>query len=219
MTRFPAPLMLLVLLPAVGRADGAAPFPSLPSRSVRVPVVVTLTSDQEHPDHEFYLPIREGMEHRRERFSLFPAAGPRRVAPKIGQPVTLYAVPKRLTGPGEPEPAWGEPPPGAEVVGTLDLRDYDLAFWDDRKVVEWTYRIDHGPDGWRLVSAGGNDPDPRIKWAWTGGICCFLPVGVVGLGLWAVRRLRRRAAASAPPSAPATGSVIMTGWGTGSKIG
>lgn len=205
MTRLAAPLVLVVVVvvPAVGRAD-AAPLNPL-SRSVRVPVVISLTTDRDYPDHEFVLDPSPRGTTRYERFRLLPAAGPRQFGPVVYGPCTLYAVPKRLLegspGPEAVDRKWfaGDLPHGIELVGSLDLRGYYLPFWDDRKVVERTVRVDRGPDGWRLVTVADNDPDPPPVWGWVAGVC-FLPVGLIGLGVWMARRLRRRARPS-PPAA------------------
>lgn len=193
----PAAVALLLLLPAVAQADGGPPFPGY--RTVWKDFIFTM--EHEYPDYEFYLLSEGSGDFPAERLPLSPSS------------------PVRVSGPGEPfrykwANVWavrksaltqfaGSPPPrdwlrnsnGKEAMMLrLDGSDLDfrtvLLFTDTRERVEITCRVELGPDGGRLVKVAENEGNPWVRWGWiAAGV--LVPVGLIGLGIWRIRRSRR----------------------------
>jgi len=78
---------------------------------------------------------------------------------------------------------------GVVWLGDLHFRTA-VWFTDTRDQAEITYRIEVGRDGEGLVKIGENAGNPWVKWGWIAA-AVLVPVGIVGLGLWQVRRVRR----------------------------
>lgn len=187
-----AGVVALLTLPAAARADMAPP-PHLRA----VPLVVILTTDQDHPDFEFFLVNWAGG--KPERLAL-SAASPVVLLPdgRTGayREWTLHAVPKRLLPPDGPMPAGADwfgrhREPGTASFGTFDFGYNTAGFYDDRERIEVTYRVEHGPDGWRLVKVGENAGSRWVKCVRLAPVV-LLPVGLFAvLRWWSRRRFRR----------------------------
>jgi hypothetical protein len=200
---------LLVLLPAVARADGG---PMLPGYH-KVPLIATLTVDRAYPDYVFFLVNWSGTS-RVERLPVSPSE-PVRLLPdgRIGafRDWSVHAVPKNLLAPhAGPDPQdchWfveqksrgvmgllGPGSGGEPSLAMIDFGGHDLPFYDCRDRVEITYRIEGGPGGWWLVKVAENAGDPAVRRGWAvAGL--MLAAGAAGLGLWVVRRMTRPRAA------------------------
>jgi hypothetical protein len=193
----PTAVALLLLLPTVAQADGAASLPGF--RTVWKDIIFTV--EQDYPDYEFYLVI-SGHQFPAERLPLSPS-NPVRV-PRPGEDgryrwANAYAVRKSLLAQLPdlpPSHDWFQLNKGKGVVKLehaavqLDFRE-SLLFTDTRDRVEITYRVEVGPDGGRLVKVAENAGDPWVRRAWVAAGALVL-VGIVGLGIWRLRRVRRR---------------------------
>jgi hypothetical protein len=194
-SRFVAAAML-TLVPAAARADGG---PGLPGYRL-VWKDIVLTVEQDYPDYEFYL-LSEG-NFPAERLPLSPSNPVRMSGPGENYRykwARAYAVPKSLLAQfpdSLPPRDWLQKNVGKGPV-KLELPEYwldfreALLFTDTRDRVEVTYRVEVGPDGGRLVKVAENAGNPWVRWGWIAtGV--LVPVGVIGLGLWYVRRVRCR---------------------------
>lgn len=190
----PMAVVLLLILPAVTRADGGFGLPGI--RTVWVDFVFTV--EQDYPDYEFYLipdysPLAE-------RLPLTPSTPVRVSGPGENYKykwARVYAVRKSLLVqlPEPPtDPKWFWQNEGTGVV-RLELPEYWLAFrknlpfTDTRDRVEITYRVEVGPDGGRLVKVRENAGNLWVRRGWIAAGLLF-SVGVVGLGIWRVRQIR-----------------------------
>jgi hypothetical protein len=193
-----ASVILLFVVPATARADGGDPFPGI--RTIWIDC--TFTVDRDYPDYEFYLlPTRDDFP--AERLPITPS-NPVRVSGSGEQYryvwCWIYVVPKSLLAPfGDSPPPrdWFSKTPGLRFRDGYSFRKA-VVFTDNRKRAEITCRIEIGPDGDRIVQVSENAGDAWVKWAWiAAGV--LLMVGVLSLGLWSLRRIRRRNPLSASP--------------------
>jgi hypothetical protein len=190
--------MLLLLVPASARADGAPIIPG--TRSVWIDFIFTVERD--YPDYEFYLvsPAMFLADQPAERLPLTPS-NPVRVSGSGPGPnadiryaagAKVYAVRKSLIAgrPGPPHTWFFEKRNELVLVGeTPDAREI-LLFTDNRDRIEFTYRVEVGPDGGQLVKVGENAANPWVKRGWIAA-AVFVSLGITGLTLRWVWRVRR----------------------------
>ncbi len=184
-----AAAVLLLLAPAVARAD-AAWFSYPGDRPVRMDHV--FTTEQDHPDYDFYL-VGSG-----ETPALHLPITPSRPVRLSGSDrrgrYTMVAVPKSLLPPpaGSPPPsAWFDGREGTVWLGYVKSGT-SLPFTDDRDRVEITHRVGTGADGRpRLEEGARNAGNPSVGRGWAAA-AALSTVGIVGLGVWLVRRYRPR---------------------------
>ena len=161
-----------------------------------MPVVVTVTTDQDHPAHEFYLVNWSGSS-RVERMRVSPQE-PALLLPEgrtgAYREWTLYAVPARLVEPPNGSvpttSAWFAPsqrPAEVRELGRFDFGGYFRRFYDDRQQAEQLYRLDNGPGGWELMKVAENTGDPLVKWVRVVG-AVLVPALLFTLWVWWVRR-------------------------------
>lgn len=204
---------VLLLLVAAGTARADVPPPVM----AYIPVELVVMIDHDSPDHDYYvvnwydLPARYVLSKRHgrgpeEAYAIgtrakpVSAAGPYRYHAepprnRYGiqgvQRVNVYAV--RRSQPGfEATSIWLDQPGNATLIAALNP-SADAGGPDAVRPVELTYRIEPGPDGGRVVRVTEAPAEPAVGGGrWTGWVVGGVAaVGVVWLGLWYARRVRR----------------------------
>ncbi|VTS00014.1 unnamed protein product [Gemmata massiliana] len=183
-----AAVVLLLLVPAIARADAAPIIPGF--RTVWIDV--TFTVERDYPDFEFYL-LGPYFDDQPEKLLLSPSASVRMTGGTGSRysHAQVYAVRKsQLTElPGPPSAEWLRWHREGVCPEEINFRTA-LLFTDTRDRIEITYRVEVRQDSGHVVKIGENVGNRWVERGWIAA-AIFVPLGIISLGLWRVRRVRR----------------------------